>query len=222
MAHREAGPPLNQKERIMDHEPFDDLARSTADGASRRTLFRLLAGSAMGAAATRVGFPEDVAAKHKKRKKKGARCMTLRKSCSGRRCCGSLGCGDNGCDGGAVCYQHEGGGCGSDCDCRGDLYCSERKGDTCQACGYPETPCITTSDCCLQDSICGYNGCAPETVCCQWEVGSFCYDDCDCCEELGCFGGFCLPLLTADSGEPRKRETGAEEKQSAKGPWPRR
>jgi hypothetical protein len=209
-------------ERIMDHEPFDELARSTAGGASRRTLLRLLAGSTLGAAATRVGFPEDVAAKHKKRKKKGARCMTLRKSCAGGRCCGSLGCGDNGCDGGAVCYQHEGGSCGSDCDCRGDLYCSERKGDTCQDCGYPETPCITTANCCLQDSICGYNGCASETVCCQWEIGTFCYDNCDCCAELGCFGNACLPLFGADGAERQRGSDNTAEQRPAKDRWPRR
>jgi hypothetical protein len=217
------GSALKTKECDVDHEPFDELARSTADTTSRRALIRLLAGGGLGSMASRLGFPAGAAAKHKKRKKKkGARCRTVRQSCAGGACCGYLGCGDNGCDGGNVCFQHEGGGCGRDCDCRSDLNCSERAGGACQDCGYPETPCITTPDCCLQDSICGYNGCAPGTVCCQWEIGSLCYDDCDCCAELGCFGGFCLPLLTVEGDERRKSATGGGEERSARKPWPRR
>ena len=206
----------------MDHGDFDQIARSTADGASRRTLVRLLTGAAVGAAASRLGGADDAAASHKKRKKKGARCKTLRQSCGGGRCCGGLGCGNNGCASGAVCFQHEGGGCGRDCDCGGDLNCSERKNGTCQDCGYPESACNTTSDCCLSDSICGYNGCVGQTTCCQWTIGSLCYDDCDCCEELGCFGNACLPLLTADGGERRKETASAADTRSAKGRWPRR
>lgn len=205
----------------MDHGRFDEIARSTMDGATRRTLVRLLGGGVLGAAAAWLGRDDEAAARHKKRRKKGARCKTLRQSCAGGRCCGSMGCGDNGCAGGPVCFQYEGGGCGRDCDCGGDLNCSERHNDTCQDCGYPETPCDTTSDCCLSDSICGYNGCVGQTTCCQWEIGSLCYDDCDCCAELGCFGNACLPLLTAE-GEPRARSAGEAGERSARQEWPRR
>jgi hypothetical protein len=205
----------------MEHGHFDDIARSTVDGATRRGLLRLLAGGALGAMTTRFGGAEEAAAK-KKRKKKGARCMSVRQACAGGRCCGSLTCGDNGCAGNAVCYQNEGGACSGDCDCASDLLCSERKGDTCQNCSYPETPCTFTAECCLKDSICGYNGCVAEATCCQWEIGSICYDDCDCCEELGCFGGYCLPLLTVDGVERRRQATDAAGKQPGKEPWPRR
>jgi hypothetical protein len=196
----------------MDDERFDGMARVLALRISRRgatALFALLPPLAL---ATR----EDSAAK-KRKKKRRARCKTLRQSCAGGACCGSLGCGDNGCAGGAVCYQRQGGGCSGDCDCGGDLRCSERQGDTCQDCSYPETPCTYTAECCLKDSICGYNGCVLEPTCCQWEIGSFCYDDCDCCEELGCFGNTCLPLLAADGVTPRARRASEGE---AAGPRP--
>lgn len=205
----------------MGHLSFDEIARETAGGASRRGLLRIVAGGALGVLTSRFGGAEDAAARHKKRRKKGARCMTLRQSCAGERCCGGFGCGDNGCDGGAVCYQRAGGGCGRDCDCGGDLNCSERKGNTCQECGYPETPCTTTSDCCLSDSICGDNGCAGQTTCCQWEIGSLCFDDCDCCAELGCFGNTCQWLLTT-AGEPRARSAGKAGERVGSGTWPRR
>jgi hypothetical protein len=211
----------------MDAKHFDELLRANAyTPSSRRTVSQLLAGGALAGAMARLGLAEDAAAKRKtkKRKKQATRCMTVRESCAGSACCGGLGCGDNGCDGGNVCYLHEGGDCWEDCDCRGDLNCSERRGYTCQHCAYPETLCWTTSDCCLDTSICGYNGCDDyNTVCCQWEIGSFCYDDCDCCGELGCFGNMCLPLLTADGGTQRTQANSEPETQRpAKGAWPRR
>ena len=140
----------------------------------------------------------------------------------GNGCCGGLHCAANGCAGGDVCHHDEGGSCSEDCDCGGDLACSERYGDTCQYCSYPETPCLWTDECCLNDSICGDNGCGSgHAVCCQWEVGSFCYDDCDCCAELGCFGNACLPLLTVD-GSPRAREGSEPERQQPAKKWSKR
>jgi hypothetical protein len=208
----------------MDAKHFDDLLRVNAYApSSRRTAFLLLASGVFGSVEW-LGLAEDASARRKRKKrKKGARCMTLRQSCDSAGCCGGLGCGDNGCDGGNVCFQQQGGYCSGDCDCRGDMNCSERHGETCQHCGYPETLCWTTSDCCLSTSICGYNGCDDySTVCCQWEIGSLCYDDCDCCGELGCFGGACLPLLHEDGTERRQRAAGEAEQRPAKGQWPRR
>jgi hypothetical protein len=211
----------------MDHDGFEALTRAAAsEGATRRRVLRLLTGGMLGGVAARLGLAEDAAARHKrKRKKKGARCMTLRQSCTNARCCGSLGCGDNGCDGGNVCFQHQGGSCTEDCDCGGDLKCSERFGDTCRDRGYPETPCEFTSECCLKDSICGDNGCDAtfNTYCCQWEPGSLCSGDCDCCAELECVGNLCVPFLGADGAARRRRATDrAAEAPPTKGRWPRR
>jgi hypothetical protein len=202
----------------MDNNQFDGMVKVLALGVSRRGA----AAGVAGLAALALGAPGEVAERHKRKKKK-KRCMRAQQACQGKRCCGGLHCGDNGCAGASVCHHDEGGSCSEDCDCAEDLNCSERHDDTCQYCGYPETLCTFTSDCCLKDSICGYNGCEDyDTVCCQWEIGSFCYDDCDCCAELGCFGNACLPLLHEDGVTPRVREGGAAPEQLGKGHWPRR
>jgi hypothetical protein len=55
----------------MDHRDFDALTRSAlAAGGSRRALLRLLAGSALGGVAARLGLAEDAAAKAKRRQAK--------------------------------------------------------------------------------------------------------------------------------------------------------
>jgi hypothetical protein len=82
---------------------------------------------------------------------------------------------------------------------------------------------VWTDECCLQDSICGDNGCGSgHAVCCQWTIGSFCYDDCDCCAELGCFGNACLPLLTADGAERKRGADKTADQPPAEERWPRR
>lgn len=57
----------------MDHNGFDALTRSMADGATtRRAALRLVPGGLLGALATRLGLAEDAAAKQKKRKRRPA------------------------------------------------------------------------------------------------------------------------------------------------------
>lgn len=202
----------------MDRERFDGFARVLAHTTTRRGA----AGGLAGLAALALAGPGSVVAKHKK--KKGQRCMRLRQSCRSGSCCGGLTCDNNGCDGGPACYQREGASCDRACDCAGEMGCSHRFGDTCQYCSYPQTECLWTDECCTNESICGLNGCNhTSAVCCQWEIGSFCYEDCDCCEELGCFGNACLPLLTVD-GSPRRKDIAGEaaQKGPVNGPWPRR
>lgn len=161
----------------MDNERFDSIAKLLALKVPRRAATVALTALAPLALAR----PEGAA--KKKRKKK--RCRLMQQPCGGSNgCCDGLHCGANGCAGGDVCHHDEGGACSDDCDCGGDLACSERYGYTCQYCSYPETECVWTDECCLETSICGDNGCGSgHAVCCQWEIGSLCYDDCDCCAE---------------------------------------
>lgn len=49
----------------MDHAHFDDLTRTVGDGGTRRAIFRLLAGGALGAVSVRLGLTETGEAKAK-------------------------------------------------------------------------------------------------------------------------------------------------------------
>ena len=66
---------IGEKETpTVDHDTFDALTRTAAtDGGTRRTLLRLLAGSALGAVAARLGLAEEAAAKAKQHKGKAKR-----------------------------------------------------------------------------------------------------------------------------------------------------
>lgn len=116
-------------------------------------------------------------------------CKILQESCGADDdCCAAVStCGDNGCVLGAVCHLQEGAACARSCDCGGELFCSERAGHTCHACALPQESCTASGDCCLAASMCGTNGCVPDsdTICCQG-IGAFCTESCDCCAGAIC------------------------------------
>ena len=66
---------IGEKETLtVDHDTFDALTRTAAtDGGTRRTLLRLLAGSALSAVAARFGLAKEATAKAKQHKGKAKR-----------------------------------------------------------------------------------------------------------------------------------------------------
>jgi hypothetical protein len=166
----------------VDSERFDALTKVFGHGITRREVTTLAALAVAG-----VPTLEHVTAKKKKKPPAPPSvCRTVQQTCSGN-CCTGLGCGDNGCELEDVCFQNEGGACTQGCDCRADLNCSERQGDTCRDCGFEQADCDDDNDCCLNSTTCDeVVGCDFDSNVCCLGLGEECVFHCDCCGLLGC------------------------------------
>jgi hypothetical protein len=198
----------------VDDQRFDAITQTLRDGATRRAVFRLLAGGTLGSAVGWLALSEDGEAKRKKKKRhKGDRCYDpLPIRCSptashpndfcfprGAVCCGAA-------LGGGACPA------GSDC-------CPPTQ-------GAPEGNCAGVDEVCC--SVAGGGGSCPTAlpVCCGptpaepiaqcipagfqcCPFGGYCYDDEACCAPSPAFPeGICVP-----KGWPCPRSAVAESDQ---------
>ena len=175
----------------MDADRFDALSRALTDTPSRRTLLRLLAGSAVGSLLGLSTRSTEARKKKKKKKKKKKRCTPR---CAGKSC-GPNGCGGScgSCSGGASCSA------GGTCTCPpGQELC---RGSCVAICTGPvgavRDP--RTCGCCVQAGqtcpapgglACCTGTCEPNNRCAGIEDFSACEFD-DQCDSWNCSGGVC-------------------------------
>lgn len=188
----------------MDHETFDSLTRfAAADGGTRRGLLRLLAGSALGSVAARLGLSDDATAKtkrHGKRRHDHQPARQVQAAAKKRKnknkdkrkdkdkpptTCkpGSRPCSNGNCiaDLPHMCCMDEefcpGGGCRAKNECcSGDRQC------------YGTTTCVKPNECCPAEKKCGDGECYPQDGCCPGQKncgGGVCVAPNECCELTG-------------------------------------
>ena len=159
----------------MDQDRFDDLAQSVAEGSSRRSIFKGIAGGSLAALLAAVGFGtvgvEDAeAGRCERRCRRRFDSRSKRRRCIRRKCRGGSGGGGTGGGGGGggdrtgkpqpVSTNPAGNLVGDDCtqanDCVSGSTC---KNNTCRAC---TTTCDNGTECCITgfcDVLCGQNVC---------------------------------------------------------------
>ena len=142
----------------MDSADFDCISRALTKSASRRSAMRILAGGAMAAALTRLGFEEA-----------GAACRLVGQSCEGNRDC----CQNSQCSRGKrrVCVCKE-----------GYTNCSNR----CRDLNNSRTSCGTCGNRCQSNEVCQSGDCCrPSFTLCTdvCQAGS----DCSACCSGFCF-----------------------------------
>jgi hypothetical protein len=177
----------------MDADRFDTLSRTLVQSPFRRTVLRLLAGSAVGSLLGLGALAAEAKKKGKKKKKRKKRKTPAGKPCT-PNCAGKT-CGPDGC--GGSCGPCTNGTCtGGSCSCGpGDVLCQGRcvyscffpadfalNPKTCQCCGAPGADCSAGNQCCSGTCLPGGN---PGT-CVGIGTGS------DCQFDGQCSTGFCV------------------------------
>jgi hypothetical protein len=186
---------LEETNADMDGLRFDNLARTVAAGASRRSVLKgLVAG--MSAASLRALQPG--AARAQNTVPLGGQCSSLGANSECSQAGGAVVCSDNGVirDGQFNCCRNAGGSCTADFHCCGAAVCVNG------ACGGGGggggrglgAECTSTSQCSQAGGsvVCASNGVSGDGArnCCR-NSGGACTSDIQCCAQLFCVNGTC-------------------------------
>ncbi len=176
----------------MDHQRFDELTRSLATGASRRTTLKLLAGSALGGVLGLLGLEEAAAAC----RLAGQRCDAAHSCCKGGKCAA---------DGHCKCKQSAG------------FFACDGPGTRCVNINTSENHCGACGNACGENEICLDGDCTPmcedglqnglETdidcggpLCLPCANGQRCTENADCTSDLCEADGTCQDPHTCSDG----------------------